>query len=87
MLKILLMQDEILPLCKILLKEPNMTYCNNCFKNCQEYLSTKELLEYLKISRITLNRYRREIDFPEPVKLSSRNFRWKLEDMERYLEK
>lgn len=48
-------------------------------------MSTKELLDVLKISKKTLQRYRQKIDFPKPIKLSSRNFRWNLDEVERYL--
>lgn len=69
-----------------------MTHYINCIKclvleNYPKLLSTKELLDILKISRKTLQRYRQETDFPEPVKLSSRNFRWKLNEIETYLER
>lgn len=90
MLKNLLKQNETLLPCKIPFKEPNMTHYINCIKysvleNYPKLLSTKELLDVLKISRKTLQRYRQETDFPEPVKLSSRNFRWNLDEVERYL--
>lgn len=63
--------------------------CMRCFvsEKCPKLLSIKELLDVLKISRKALQRYRQEIDFPEPAKLSSRNFRWKLNEIEIYLER
>lgn len=92
MLKNLLKQNETLPPCKIICKEPDMNHYINCLKcsvleNYPKLLSTKELLDVLKITRKTLQRYRQETDFPEPVKLSSRNFRWKLNEIETYLER
>ncbi|WP_300712391.1 helix-turn-helix domain-containing protein, partial [uncultured Brachyspira sp.] len=92
MLKNLLKQNETLLPCKITCKEITMNHCYNCLKtlilkSCQNYLSTKELLDVLKISKKTLQRYRQEIDFPKPIKLSSRNFRWKLNEIETYLER
>lgn len=69
-----------------------MNCYNNCIKwlvleNCPKLLSTKELLDVLKNSNQTLYKYRQEIDFPEPIRLSSRNFRWKLDEVAYYLEK
>ncbi len=90
MLKNSLKLEETLLPCKAICKEITMNHCYNCLKtlilkSCQNYLSTKELLDVLKISKKTLQRYRQKIDFPKPIKLSSRNFRWNLDEVERYL--
>lgn len=48
-------------------------------------LNTKELAEYLNVSERTLEKYRMEGDGPRFVKLSARAVRYRVEDVEAWL--
>jgi excisionase family DNA binding protein len=52
----------------------------------RELLTIKELCEYMRISKVTLFRLRKEENFPKPV-LSYKKQLWKRSEIDEYLEK
>ena len=50
------------------------------------YLNQREAAEFLGCSSETIRRRRLDGDFPEPVRLGSRNLRWSRADLERWAE-
>jgi predicted DNA-binding transcriptional regulator AlpA len=52
----------------------------------RELLTMKELCEYMRISKVTLFRLRKEESFPKPV-LSHKKQLWKRTEIDSYLER
>lgn len=52
-----------------------------------ELMESEDILKYLNISRQTLYRYRKKEGFPEPVRLSRRNLRWRKADVDAWISK
>lgn len=62
-------------------------YANNeIYQIPKNFLTSAEVCRILKISRPTLKRYIEQNNFPKPIKLSSKNFRWNYEEIIEYLE-
>ena len=51
----------------------------------KKYLTTKELCEYLSISKTTLYTYAKDKNFPTPLKPSRRKTLWDYRAIEEYL--
>lgn len=54
-----------------------MSYSTPCL-----YLSVDQVASRFGVSKDTIWRWRREGDFPKPVKLGGRTTRWRLSDIE-----
>jgi predicted DNA-binding transcriptional regulator AlpA len=52
----------------------------------QEFLSTDEFARLLRISKRTLFRLRAKHAIPEPVEISTNTIRWRVSDVQAYLE-
>lgn len=57
------------------------------FDNHGEWLSDKQIAAELGVHRVTVWRWTRTQEFPEPIKLSERCTRWRVADVIDWLKK
>lgn len=51
-----------------------------------DILRMQDIIDYLKVSKATINRWRNDGSFPEPIQLGANSIGWKRSTIEKWLE-